>query len=98
MTTYKELMAQANELMRQAEEARQQEVAGVIKEIRATMAEYGISVDDLRTGEKKRASGKSAAIAYRNPATGETWSGRGRAPRWLTDAVAAGKPKESFKA
>jgi hypothetical protein len=22
-------------------------------------------------------------VKFRNPATGETWSGRGRAPRWL---------------
>ena|SRR5690606_8805985 len=31
-----------------------------------------------------RASKKSAAVVkYRNPETGQTWSGRGRAPKWL---------------
>lgn len=26
---------------------------------------------------------KPANVRYRNPKTGETWTGRGRAPRWI---------------
>jgi DNA-binding protein H-NS len=34
---------------------------------------------------------------YRNPANGkETWSGRGKQPRWLAAYVAAGKKPEDF--
>ncbi len=33
---------------------------------------------------------------YRNPATGDTWTGRGRPPRWILDADAAGKKRDSF--
>ena len=34
---------------------------------------------------------------YRNADTGESWSGRGKAPRWLTAAEVSGQSRESFK-
>jgi DNA-binding protein H-NS len=34
---------------------------------------------------------------YRNPKTAETWSGRGKLPRWLAAAVKAGKKIEEFR-
>jgi DNA-binding protein H-NS len=34
---------------------------------------------------------------YRNADTGESWSGRGKPPRWLTAAEASGQSRESFK-
>ncbi len=34
---------------------------------------------------------------YRNPETSETWSGRGKRPRWLTDAMKAGHDMEAFR-
>jgi len=36
------------------------------------------------------------AAKYRNPATGESWSGRGRAPRWLAEEMAKGRSKDEF--
>ncbi|AOB31890.1 DNA-binding protein [Bordetella sp. H567] len=39
---------------------------------------------------------RAVAPKYRHPDTGETWSGRGKAPRWLTAAEAAGASRESF--
>lgn len=95
MATSKELMAQAEALMKQAEAARRGEVAAVVAEIKARMKEYGITLADLRGGGKKGGR-RTVAAKYRNPATGETWSGRGRAPKWLADALAKGKKKESF--
>ena len=47
----------------------------------------------------KRAPSKSAgtvvAPKYRGP-NGETWTGRGLMPRWLSALVASGKTKEQF--
>lgn len=43
----------------------------------------------------KPASGRPAA-KYRNPETGETWSGRGLMPKWLQVATAAGKTLSDF--
>lgn len=37
------------------------------------------------------------AIKYRNPANpSETWTGRGRQPRWMTAAIKAGKKRNNF--
>lgn len=33
---------------------------------------------------------------YRDPQTGDTWSGRGLMPRWLRAKVATGQTKEDF--
>lgn len=39
---------------------------------------------------------KPVAPKYRNPETDATWSGRGKPPRWITEAEAAGKSRDSF--
>jgi|SRR3954449_10280088 DNA-binding protein H-NS len=93
---------QIAQLRKQAEELRNQERAGVIEELRKKIAEYGLTATDLklsaRAGKKSvsAAPAKSAA-KYRGP-TGETWSGgRGRKPRWVTEALAAGKSLSDFE-
>jgi len=96
MATYKELKAQAEALLKQAEVARRAEIASVVAEIQARMKEYGITLDDLKEGAKKTKVRAAVAAKYRNPATGESWSGRGRAPRWLAEELAKGRSKEAF--
>lgn len=96
MASYQELKAQAEDLMRQAEAARKAETAAVIAEIKTKMAEYGITVANLGGGAKKVSSRATAVIKYRDPATGATWTGRGRPPRWLADELAKGKKREKF--
>jgi DNA-binding protein H-NS len=34
---------------------------------------------------------------YRNPQTSETWSGRGKLPRWLVTAMKSGRKMEEFR-
>ena len=43
----------------------------------------------------KAPNAKKLAPKYRGP-DGETWSGRGLAPRWLTTLEAGGKKRESY--
>jgi len=96
LATYKELKAQAEALLKQAEAARRAEIAVVVVEIQARMKEYGITLGDLKGGAKKLKSRAAVAAKYRNPATGESWSGRGRAPKWLADELTNGRAKEDF--
>jgi DNA-binding protein H-NS len=50
---------------------------------------YGLAELIALTGVKKR---KPAVPKYANPAdASDTWSGRGRKPRWVVAALAAGK-------
>lgn len=45
---------------------------------------------------KSKAAGKKVAAKYRNPATGDSWSGRGLKPKWLVAALASGKTLADF--
>jgi len=93
---------QISQLRRQAETLRNQERSSVIEEVRKKIAEYGISASDLklsgRSGGRRGAAGAATrTVKYRGPA-GETWSGgRGRKPRWVTEALAAGKSLSDFE-
>src|SRR5262245_28114815 len=55
-----------------------------------------------RVGAKRvRKSGRrrgGAAIKYRDPKTGDTWSGRGRMARWLAEKVEAGEKADKYLA
>lgn len=101
MPTYAELKAQAEALLAQAEQLRQQERAGVIAEIRAKMAEYGITVEEL-SGSSRASKGagrrrSKAEPKYRGP-NGELWSGGpGRKPEWVRKILAAGGNIENFR-
>ncbi|MET3632992.1 H-NS histone family protein [Burkholderia cepacia] len=89
MATYKELKAQAEALAEKAEAARLAEFQAVVEDIRAKVAEYGITEKDI-FGARRSKSAKHKTVPaeakYRDPKTGATWSGRGRAPAWIKDA------------
>ena len=93
MSTYAELQAQIAALESKAKEARATEIAGAKAQIAEIMSTYGLTLDDLR-GMKPSKSSKvrqPVPAKYRNPETGETWTGRGRSPKWLD-----GKDKNQY--
>jgi len=47
-------------------------------------------------GAKPRKARGKVAIKYRDD-KGNTWTGRGKTPRWLVEAEKSGKTRESFK-
>lgn len=102
MATYRELKTQAEKLLIQAEEARKKELATAIEDIKARMDEYGITLRDLggrgsiASTRGSSARRRPAAIKYRDKA-GNTWTGRGRTPRWLQAHLDAGKRVEDFQ-
>jgi DNA-binding protein H-NS len=69
-----------------------------MQQIRTLMSEYGLTVADI--GSKNAAAPKKAAAKvaakYRNAATGDSWSGRGLKPKWLTAALASGRSLGDF--
>jgi len=94
MSTYKELQSQIEKLQKEAEHARKNELANAISDIHNKMRDFGITPEDLGIVGKKKAGKtvrKPVAPKYRNTATGETWSGRGKPPKWL-----AGRDKLQF--
>lgn len=88
MTSYKELLKQREALEQQIAEARQREITEAVRQVRALVAEFGLTAQDVfPIGKAAKASvakaGAKVAPKYRNPATGETWTGRGKAPKWI---------------
>jgi DNA-binding protein H-NS len=99
MTSYKELKQKIAELEKQAEDARKHEIAHAVADIKTKMAEYGITGADLGLSGKTRARIKGAAVPkYRDPASGATWTGKGRKPRWMSEALTEGKTMQDFLA
>ncbi len=103
MKTYQALKAQIDKLEKQAQTLRKAEISKVVAQFKQTIAEYELTARDLGFDlalGKKAARGKPArslrastgAPKYRNPETGDTWTGRGRPPGWIASA----KDRESF--
>ncbi len=92
MATYKDLLAQKAKLEEQLEAARQKELAEVTAQVRQIVLEYGLTAEDIGFASKrgKRATKAPVAPKYRDPKTGATWTGRGRAPAWI------GKNRDKF--
>lgn len=92
MSTYQEYTIKIAELQELAEAARKNELAGAKAQIAGIMKQYGLSIDDLRETKMKAVKAHSPVpLKYRDDATGETWTGRGRPPRWLE-----GKDKDQY--
>ncbi len=86
MTTYKELLAQREALDNQIDKARQSELSDAVARVKQLIDEYGLTQADVFGGSRKgrtTTAGRKVAAKYRNPDTNETWTGRGRQPKWI---------------
>jgi DNA-binding protein H-NS len=102
MSKINELIAARVELEKRIYEIQRDARAMNIAKVRALMAEFGVTAADI-TGKSTAGRASTAvkprgklAIKYCNKATGETWAGRGKPPRWLTAALASGAKLADF--
>lgn len=87
--------------------------APAIQKVKALMKKLGVTVNDLSepklAGRRGRPPKNSVAVAsrvknsrgkvavkYRDD-NGNTWTGRGKTPRWIVEAEKAGKSRDAFK-
>lgn len=82
-------LKRVQELEAEAAAALAAEKGGIVADIRRLVAEYNLTARDLFGARRKRQDPIPAK--YLDPASGATWSGRGRAPAWI-----AGKKRERF--
>ncbi|MFK3741593.1 H-NS family nucleoid-associated regulatory protein [Massilia sp. TN1-12] len=79
----------------------QQDLQTARDQILAIARDAGISVDELLASSGKKAdkgSGQKVKPQYENPAdSSQTWSGRGRQPKWVAEALAGGKKLDQFR-
>ncbi|WP_175946401.1 H-NS family nucleoid-associated regulatory protein [Caballeronia sp. BCC1704] len=89
MATLSNIEERISKLQARADAIQKKQAIAVVAKIRSLMKEHGLTIDDLtkrgRAGAaKESAAAPLAAIGkYRDPKTGATWSGRGRAPAWI---------------
>lgn len=107
MSSLAELIAQKAALEKRIAEAQNHERAAAIDQIKQLMAQHGLTVADLgpkggagrssapkaKAGPRK---GSKVPVKYRDPATGNAWSGRGLHPKWLQAALAQGRQLSDF--
>jgi DNA-binding protein H-NS len=115
--SYAQMIAQIEELKKQTEKTRKEVFSSVVKAIKAQIAAYSITAEDLglsnatpkvrREGKKaahkrgrkarskRSATVKKVAPKYRDKA-GNTWSGRGKQPKWVVAALASGSSLDSM--
>lgn len=102
--TFDELQAQIKALTEQAQAVKKTEIEAVLKDMNAKIEKYGLTADQLgfgtapkKTVKKASSSTKEAVVMYQNGDL--TWSGaaRGRKPKWVMAAQAAGEDLEKYK-
>lgn len=99
-----DLLAKKAELEKQILEVQREARASAIAQVKSLMAQHGLTLADLGTrtpagAPKARGSStstKKVPPKYRDPATGQTWSGRGLQPTWLRQAQAGGAKLNDF--
>ncbi|KQR81530.1 hypothetical protein ASG35_04235 [Burkholderia sp. Leaf177] len=94
MATYKELRQQADALSRLADDTQRIVRAETLVQMIASIAEFGFTAAELGLpasvlGAKASAGARSTVARstrtakYQDPATGTTWTGAGRQPKWI---------------
>lgn len=97
--------AKVNELREKLSQQKNSERLQAITTAKTLIILHQLTATELAlVGKKGIASKKTSRIdkgtrvaaKYADPATGKLWSGRGRAPDWLKNYLAAGNAKETY--
>lgn len=85
MSSYKDLLQQREQLEQKIQEARKAELSEAVAKARALVTEYDLTQEDVFPSAKQKATRQTVAPKYRDPVSGATWTGRGKAPKWIQD-------------
>lgn len=96
-----ELKGLQHDIEREIKTRQQTDVQEAREQILAIAKSAGVSIEELLSTpvrKGKEGGGQKVAAQYRNPAdTSATWTGRGRQPRWVVDALANGKTLDDLR-
>jgi DNA-binding protein H-NS len=92
--SYTEPKEMETRIQRQLIQKRDQERAELKEKMAALARESGFDLRELLGGGRGR-KGMTVSVKYRDPENPEnTWTGRGRMPRWLAAVTKGGKVKK----
>jgi DNA-binding protein H-NS len=86
MATLQELLQQQQMLDQQIKDVRRSELTAVLASIRAQVRQFGFTASDVFPSSGSHSRSKTlgkVAPKYRDPASGKTWTGRGKTPKWI---------------
>lgn len=83
MSNYKALLDQKAALDAQIADALKIEKATAVAQARNLAAQYGLTAEDVFPAASTKSTGNVGQPKYRDPATGVTWTGRGKPPNWI---------------
>ncbi|MEO1108651.1 MAG: H-NS histone family protein [Pseudomonadota bacterium] len=87
----KELLSLRDNVEKALANAEKRERKEALKAAEKAAAEFGFSLSELSDDAPRTAKGTKAKAKYRNPADpAQTWTGRGRKPQWIHDALKSG--------
>lgn len=94
----KELKDLRNQVDRAIQSFNERRKAAAVAELEETAKKMGFSLAELTAAAATTKKRKAVAPKYANPANpSETWTGRGRRPRWVEAALAEGKGLDDLK-
>lgn len=107
MSEYLSIIAQITELQKRADSLLLIEKQAAIEQINRLIANFSIHSDEITFAESNRHNAKSqvsltskqtrkVSPKYRD-ATGNTWTGRGKRPKWLENALKTGSTLDSLR-
>ena len=99
--TLGELRSLQHDIETTIKERQQQEVQKAREQILAIARQAGVSVEELLGSTEKKAkigSVQKVQPKYQNPKdVSQTWTGRGRQPRWIAEELTGGKQLDDFR-
>ncbi len=99
-----DLTKMKSDIERELKKRERREKADAKKKIQAIAAQAGFSVKELFESDKAKPARKPATrkrakakVKFRDPKDAKnTWTGRGRMPKWMVAQIDKGKKKEDF--
>ena len=93
----KDLLELEDKVQAAISEAKDRERIELKQKIEEMASESGFSVEELFVRGRASLKGRTVAPKYVNPDNrAETWTGRGRKPKWLVAKLASGAKIEEF--
>ena len=96
--SYRELVELKGRIGKAIEAKKLTEKSNIKKQVKALIEGAGFDVGDIVGNQSSKSlKGRKVAPKYRNPKNPEdTWTGRGRQPKWLVAELGRGRSLNSF--
>jgi DNA-binding protein H-NS len=95
--SYRELLELRDDIAKAVVGRKDAEKAELKRKFAEMASASGFAVEDFFAGRRGHKLAGNSTVKYRNPNNAsQTWTGRGRKPNWLVEAVAKGQKLEAF--